>query len=1817
MAFEDSQYENGEGTTTSSLDAFFERIRAIPKPVWLLLAVVVLATAGWLFFSTPQGVPSFRVTVRSATGLVEGASVEAHASNGGLLGEKTTSAGTAVFQNLPLDRVEFRASKAGIGETSKIADTNAKTSLTLFLGEAAAPTATPAPTTTITPPKRRSAILNSTQLAALSFADASLRSRVLVLVTGADGAPVNNAEAALIDAASETIVSKAKTLNGYAVFSDAPVGLRVAAVVQKEGFVPARTNESVVREGATTRLQAQLLTMNQAAAEGASAVPAVKFNASDIIVLGDGKPLFTTSIFVVDANKHVAAFTDENNPWSVTLPAGSYTAVAASPKRLYGLQAFQAGENVTLELPAANDSNAANLTVSVLNPEEKPADEANVALFTADGTPIPIPFLSSKPPSFNGSQTDFQGQITLYYLPRGDVVLVRATKDTAEGDGAAELPAAENVLEIRLSPARGTIVFNARDAVTGAPIDAVINMTRLNQTLDSCETVSGSCTLDAPARVPLNASIATPNGYFPLPTLPFSITANEVQTLDIPFIALNATNSTFATLLGFFDANGRRVDSVRLGENVEARFLVASKAGQRAGFFATVDEQTGGITGNSPNATAFRGGFTANECAPFDVQPHYESNAYAWVELSANASSVQQALYAVKIGVSPSLNAANVTVFYRSFLDTGNATLRNPADAVLNTTLENKSENWCQASTLRASLPLASDQVDTNCSSDACVTATFEQKQFGETAKGGEGFVGYAIGDCLVNATTLANCSRSAIIAKLDVVDLRRNPQRFTFRADSPYTSLSSVQVSSKTTVIRAPSGGGAVTLNLSSFPKGSAFEGQLHGTAVVLPLAPAGKTRFGVTYDNGVENNYAYNFTLLNASNATLSLPPLANRTLLSGINDCPFNISISADPELGLLVPCKKLGLLVDQIFPADAVALTFRNTEILLKITSSDGSDGCYEYDARLGALKYNTEKTSCPDRFKASVAGIRGSNAQLVFGYSGEYAVINVTVKPVPLPPESAGLRAFVIKDVLRDELQGENRLQGQAKSLQLVSITSNNQLGTATADLVGEGGGDLKRAALNTRTPASVLYAVVNPTARLSLRYAGKTVALVARAPPSGGLRLAKSFSERAKSLGALTAFRRNGNAVLYCEANNLKNCRPSLSDWTQVIEGNQTNLVPCNSPQSGDVFCNQVADANGLPCDPASNACTKENIPRFDYDARCTPDGVASIPVGEYFWDGSQLVSCGFTQTGCTTACELINPPSCNSACSPANNYTASVPVGTVFGNGFGNVTCDESSPYFDAETGACRIPCFNQCQTQGEAGCQPSVNLQTGDVGQSSLGVYNFSCGSRYDSLLLGVPLACACLPTGTLDVCRVPCANWKGAPNCNPDCNAQGFRPVQTSYRRQVWLNQSNLVTVPLGFEGSAEGYPYHFFKDDLAAENYTYLEVVDTTSSRDVNLTQIGIPLAPDAASDENCRNDRGIYLLQAQSVNGVAWSLTSRPLQLNAKNYASGSCRDARTVPLCDKLYAYVNGPSDACVVSSAALQDTAWTGLGDGNALIAPNAFSVANNGVAVRFDSSVLEGCYSTKIETYSSTGDSNGLTDVTVKHSLKGICNQACWGQLGTAISTCVMAGVTCASAGDPKSATYVHTATSLAVSVGVSLAASLVFGAIVQHFANNPDSAAALAFLTPALFLPPGALSPTASIKVAAVRDAANAAVNVSASPPAMQAPRQLVFAPRASDAAKPSSALESFSYSAVTYPGRSGYVPLVLSHPAHYFWQIAACVLAAAACAYSVVETNACFHSCGGGTDGCSGNDFTHVGSLDVRVVPPTTLEIRSAS
>ncbi|MCX6767901.1 MAG: hypothetical protein NTY90_04205, partial [Candidatus Micrarchaeota archaeon] len=628
---------------------------------------------------------------------------------------------------------------------------------------------------------------------------------------------------------------------------------------------------------------------------------------------------------------------------------------------------FYAGDKTTFALTPADDSNSANLTIRVKDEQGNPVVGAAAALFFEDGPVIPV--LDAK------AKTDANGSLKITGLRRDSLVRAAVSKGTRFNDNTlVALSDAANEAEITLVLYPASLQLSAFNALTNSSVPATFTIYTGNLTVASCSSSAEPCTASVFANIPLQISVVA-NGYFDLPGFDAVLVPDEARGVSLPLISKASVENSLVYFVGLFNERGEKVNNAELGTAVQARFQVASAAGEKAGLFVRVGESAeAGVSGHSPKVGFYAGsGF---DCSGTEAED-YKGTTYKWVDLFYDATRPVGTIFSLDIKVSPTSDRSTLDLYYRSYLVKNGTWLRNPFDQELGVQESTPNKQSCLAESFKVSFPIGAP--NTVCSERACVSTTYEQEQPGKTVSGGFGFTSYAVGDCFTGSAWNPACdrgllqasfriqdfqNRGLLQASFRIQDFQKDPKKIRVTTDSAFARLIAVEVDTYDGIggklrktFNYADKSGTAEIDASLIKTGIAYRGIIEGTAYIAPSAASAGTPVVVEFDNGGTKATRYDSSILVRTKEQVPLaPPVPERILLEKLDDCftrdlpdqpaGGGIAIDANKDLGIIMPCTKLAFIVDPIFPADAIPLELKDPVIAYKFVSQDGSDACYE-------------------------------------------------------------------------------------------------------------------------------------------------------------------------------------------------------------------------------------------------------------------------------------------------------------------------------------------------------------------------------------------------------------------------------------------------------------------------------------------------------------------------------------------------------------------------------------------------------------------------------------------------------------------------------------------------------------------------------------------------------------------------------------------------------------------------------------------------------------------------------------------------------
>jgi hypothetical protein len=628
----------------------------------------------------------------------------------------------------------------------------------------------------------------------------------------------------------------------------------------------------------------------------------------------------------------------------------------------------------------------------------------------------------------------------------------------------------------------------------------------------------------------------------------------------------------------------------------------------------------------------------------------------------------------------------------------------------------------------------------------------------------------------------------------------------------------------------------------------------------------------------------------------------------------DCFNGINVTCNSS-GLFLGCSNAFLMVDPVFPADAVSLTLfehNGSSILFGTDSEDGSAGCYDWSDKT-ILKYNTEYGGCPTQFKAKANFVAGSHMRLSFGCS-QYA--GGVVKYIDV-----AVLNFSQNNLYRTDLY-ENAFSPYAWD---TSYAANNLAAS--------------RALWSTYNPAAkkpVIGVLVNQKQQLSagsepsstekfnvvLQSGNYPSSTTVEVNPAGATPFA--YDENSGSLSA----KAGGLSVAYTEFGYLNNLtklvETELAKAQEIVKAtacrrSYTQLWYCQ-PCTGGNCTYTDSDGNNWDCRNSLEAWLNVTIHYEDQEVQCDADYCnntfncnPSIP-----WVPGNL-SCSLTQPLHGSVFQ------CDSRCVKASDTEA-----------FWNVACGENFTLRD-----------------------PAAASFCTDLGDGSY-LCNCNC-TALTQMLCNVPDPPPRCSDGITSCTELffSCDTYCSMPNCDPFCSPQGTKTIQVPVVDETnWLNSSTLQLIQItlnSIPGNCQ--PLNTLKPGQAfTYSFVFVPVKDVTAA-----TFLSAGVAPPQTL---CpwRAQTGAYLIQFSTTDGTNWQKSAQRITLGSDAYVPPLyCYKNQDVPMCSLLYADYSVPYSDCVNSITQRGSfSSWSvgAVGDGILLPpSPWIFAVSKNGFIAHFSS--------------------------------------------------------------------------------------------------------------------------------------------------------------------------------------------------------------------------------------------------------------------
>lgn len=539
---------------------------------------------------------------------------------------------------------------------------------------------------------------------------------VSVAVKDGAGNPLPNIKVELIDEATDKVLASDYTGESGAIKpQDVQTGVTIHALATDESgkYLQNRSDSKLLDSTGDVDLS---VTLFEATAANSDAISInVRNKATGQALSGATVRLYQ------DNSKLQEATTAADGLAKFTVAVGNYLATAYAPGYLPLQNSVSAGSMV-MELDPASVENSGKLVVSVTDWDTNPVPDATVALFTAEGSPLGIPEVT----------TGLDGSTAIINDVPGIILTVRAIAKGSTKETSASIAVGEtNTVAVQLEAASAQAKALVTNARSGAPIaSALISFMDSSGTLANCTTAAdGTCSASIRATGQQVWAEAGASGYGMLTSPAKTAIANTTLSFDLSLTPGAETGALSVKLKALYDSKGVKVTGMTPIEDYKAVFSVVVPDGAssfggihiRVGGEGSVRDELATITGFK--ASNYLRMWSGSGYNPGNLESDLNSTAvngnYKWVQYEFTPGTHE---VSVNLRAAPGTVGSTVTLNYRAYSIKGTEISRTPEDAAA-------TEAWTSetmdlyANTLSQSFNVTAGTME--CFEDFCIGLQF------------------------------------------------------------------------------------------------------------------------------------------------------------------------------------------------------------------------------------------------------------------------------------------------------------------------------------------------------------------------------------------------------------------------------------------------------------------------------------------------------------------------------------------------------------------------------------------------------------------------------------------------------------------------------------------------------------------------------------------------------------------------------------------------------------------------------------------------------------------------------------------------------------------------------------------------------------------------------------------------------------------------------------------------------------------------------------------------------------------------------------
>ncbi|MBI5228670.1 hypothetical protein HY991_01060 [Candidatus Micrarchaeota archaeon] len=507
----------------------------------------------------------------------------------------------------------------------------------------------------------------------------------LVYVNDEEGNPVPTGTARVYDNSTNLLLGESQLSDGFGNITSLPLGAFGYALVESEGFLQGVSEAKLIQEA--TRF---LVTLEKKAPGN--------YRTSNITTLDEREQPIAATIWILrESNLDRIIFAKESTgSIEVELAVGRYVALAFAEGHASAKQSFEAGNPVTLVLPALTPENSAFLNATLKDEDGNKLVGASVGVFV-EGFQVASP-----------QTTDYDGKAG-FRLQTGKTYSVKASYLGSKAEKQVVL-SADFQLDIELEVNYGFLNISAFDYSTREPISAEFKAFRKRETYDeeysSC--TGTSCLLKAKAWEEMKIT-GKATGHSDYASTAY-VMQGETKKVNAFFAPTGWTEGVSVELTQLTDEQGNTVQELSAGGVYKAYFnLIAPAEMEKTGVYLRIgskpdvqNEPAGIIDYASEGvleaklSTTYQPGSICR-----DANNYYSPDGfYKWVELTFSGGVSKEVMFLIKVRET-ARDGEKVSLNYRGFAVKGSMVFRDPPDEVLGTAESNENKDGCYAETMK------------------------------------------------------------------------------------------------------------------------------------------------------------------------------------------------------------------------------------------------------------------------------------------------------------------------------------------------------------------------------------------------------------------------------------------------------------------------------------------------------------------------------------------------------------------------------------------------------------------------------------------------------------------------------------------------------------------------------------------------------------------------------------------------------------------------------------------------------------------------------------------------------------------------------------------------------------------------------------------------------------------------------------------------------------------------------------------------------------------------------------------------------------